>query len=84
MWEPQRLTTLWAATTCYRDSFTFINNDPGYLNKICSIAKTIKCGRVRLAGHADRQGMNPESGSGNFLVDQKEDGMLGPTHIMIL
>jgi hypothetical protein len=22
MWEPQRLTTLWASTACYRDSFT--------------------------------------------------------------
>jgi hypothetical protein len=24
MWEPRRLTTLWALTACYRDSFTFI------------------------------------------------------------
>jgi hypothetical protein len=23
MWEPQRLTTLWASTACYRDSSTF-------------------------------------------------------------
>jgi hypothetical protein len=23
MWEPQRLTILWASTPCYRDSFTF-------------------------------------------------------------
>jgi hypothetical protein len=23
MWEPRRLTTLWASTACYRDSFTF-------------------------------------------------------------
>jgi hypothetical protein len=23
MWEPRRLTTLWASTGCYRDSFTF-------------------------------------------------------------
>jgi hypothetical protein len=23
MWEPQRLTTLWAITACYRGSFTF-------------------------------------------------------------
>jgi hypothetical protein len=22
MWDPQRLTTLWASTACYRDSFT--------------------------------------------------------------
>jgi hypothetical protein len=24
MWEPRRLTTLWASTACYRDSFTFL------------------------------------------------------------
>jgi hypothetical protein len=23
MWEPRRLTTLWASTACYRDSFPF-------------------------------------------------------------
>jgi hypothetical protein len=23
MWEPRRLTTLWASTACYRDRFTF-------------------------------------------------------------
>jgi hypothetical protein len=23
MWEPRRLTTIWASTACYRDSFTF-------------------------------------------------------------
>jgi hypothetical protein len=26
MWEPQHLTTLWAFTACYRDSFTFLYN----------------------------------------------------------
>jgi hypothetical protein len=24
MWEPRRLTTLWASTACYRDSFIFL------------------------------------------------------------
>jgi hypothetical protein len=24
MWEPRRLTALWASTACYRDSFTFL------------------------------------------------------------
>jgi hypothetical protein len=24
MWEPQHLTTLWASTACYKDSFTFL------------------------------------------------------------
>jgi hypothetical protein len=26
MWEPRRLTTLWAAMACYRDSFTFFSS----------------------------------------------------------
>jgi hypothetical protein len=26
MWEPRRLTTLWASTACYRDSFTFFTS----------------------------------------------------------
>jgi hypothetical protein len=26
MWEPRRLTTLWASTACYRDSFTFFTD----------------------------------------------------------
>jgi hypothetical protein len=26
-WEPRRLTTLWAATVCYRNSFTFIMHE---------------------------------------------------------
>jgi hypothetical protein len=28
MWEPQRLTALWASTACYRDSFTFFSLFP--------------------------------------------------------
>jgi hypothetical protein len=27
MWEPRRLTTLWASTVCYRGSFTFFNSE---------------------------------------------------------
>jgi hypothetical protein len=27
MWEPRRLTTIWAFTTCYRDRFTFLFYD---------------------------------------------------------
>jgi hypothetical protein len=26
MWEPRPLTTLWAFTACYKDTFTFIGN----------------------------------------------------------
>jgi hypothetical protein len=29
MWNPQRLTTLWAFTACYRDSFTFFYSGVG-------------------------------------------------------
>jgi hypothetical protein len=32
MWEPQRLTTLCVSTACYRDRFTFLNN-----NRIISV-----------------------------------------------
>jgi hypothetical protein len=28
IWEPRRLTTLWASTACYRDSVTFILDVP--------------------------------------------------------
>jgi hypothetical protein len=28
MWEPRRLTTIWASTACYRDSFTFFTCKP--------------------------------------------------------
>jgi hypothetical protein len=31
MWEPRRLTTLWAFTACYRDSITFFLPDPNYI-----------------------------------------------------
>jgi hypothetical protein len=27
MWERWRLTTLWASTACYRDSFTILDDD---------------------------------------------------------
>jgi hypothetical protein len=26
MWDPRRLIILWASTTCYRDSFSFMSN----------------------------------------------------------
>jgi hypothetical protein len=29
MWEPRRLTSLWASTACYRDSFTFTSLEYG-------------------------------------------------------
>jgi hypothetical protein len=34
MWEPRRLTTLWASTACYRDSFTF-----SFLLYVCLVAR---------------------------------------------
>jgi hypothetical protein len=41
MWEPRRLTTLWASTACYRDSFTFylISNKWFFLSRrICPVS----------------------------------------------
>jgi hypothetical protein len=32
MWEPQRFTTPWAFTACYRDSFTFLPVSCGFVN----------------------------------------------------
>jgi hypothetical protein len=38
IWDPRRLTTLWASTACYRDSFTFYI----YMKEECPrIAQTI-------------------------------------------
>jgi hypothetical protein len=39
VWEPRRLTNVWAATICYRDSFTFLSFNMKYLNN--SIAKVV-------------------------------------------
>jgi hypothetical protein len=39
MWEPRRLTTLWAFTACYRDSFAFCF----YLNKVNITVKRVTC-----------------------------------------
>jgi hypothetical protein len=36
MWEPRRLTTLWAFTACYRDSFT-----PNLHKELAEILRTI-------------------------------------------
>jgi hypothetical protein len=35
MWEPQRLTTLWASTACYRDSFFYLHNRRGFMIMCC-------------------------------------------------
>jgi hypothetical protein len=35
MWEPRRLSTLWAFMACYRDSFTFLHEH------LCSIISYI-------------------------------------------
>jgi hypothetical protein len=41
MWEPRRLTTLWASTACYRDSFTFIFTS--LIIKVLTIFKMNSC-----------------------------------------
>jgi hypothetical protein len=40
MWEPRRLTTLWASTACYRDSFTFFTL-MGYNSALAASRPTI-------------------------------------------
>jgi hypothetical protein len=42
MWKPRCLTTLWASTACYRDSFTFIM-DNFYLHHIINRIDVIPC-----------------------------------------
>jgi hypothetical protein len=38
MWESRRITTLWAFTACYRDSFTFfIESNQGLTVKLCTL-----------------------------------------------
>jgi hypothetical protein len=34
MWQPRRLTTLWAFTACYKDSFTFYHTFVGFLSTL--------------------------------------------------
>jgi hypothetical protein len=41
MWEPRRLTTLWAFTACYSDSFTF------YL----TVSRYLKCSPIKVSYH---------------------------------
>jgi hypothetical protein len=47
MWEPRRLTTVWAFTACYRDSFTFKGH-------------TLQCGEFRKS-QSVRPGVEPHS-----------------------
>jgi hypothetical protein len=42
MWEPRRLTTIWASTICYRDSFTFLNIGQHKWNQISVSNSPIK------------------------------------------
>jgi hypothetical protein len=51
MWEPRRLTTLWASTACYRDSFTFT-----CCNEIC---RFITVFTKALCGASSIQFMSP-------------------------
>jgi hypothetical protein len=40
MWEPRRLTILWASMICYRDSFTFNTCDKNI--NICEISNRLQ------------------------------------------
>jgi hypothetical protein len=49
MWEPRRLTTLWASTACCRDSFTFTYMPWLSLNATVSLIMPIRIlGRLLL------------------------------------
>jgi hypothetical protein len=47
MWEPRRLTNLWASTVCYRDSFTF------FLHAVAPQSRKWRC-----VGHAVAQAVS--------------------------
>jgi hypothetical protein len=42
MWDPQRLTTLWAFTACYRDSFTYFYFN-GRTNQVLILSRVYGC-----------------------------------------
>jgi hypothetical protein len=70
MWDPRRLTTLWAFKACYRDSLIFVlflfevtgemrklhNEELRDLYSFPSIIRIIKSRRMRWAGHVARMG----------------------------
>jgi hypothetical protein len=60
MWEPRRLTTLLASTSCYRDSFTFFTQIQGSWCQAGSPGRTMPVVRrpADLHGHvSDRFGL---------------------------
>jgi hypothetical protein len=77
MWEPQGLTTLWAFTACYRDSFTLLIETtlPFYFNVKTLCILPIRVQRVyvfctilcvhsffsRVVAHTARNGFTPPS-----------------------
>jgi hypothetical protein len=44
MWKPRRLTTLWAFTACYRDSFTFLDELYDYAFYMANGESSYYCG----------------------------------------
>jgi hypothetical protein len=47
MWEPRRLTTLWAFTACYRDSFTFSLHKLLYMFRLVLAFYLLSCDTVQ-------------------------------------
>jgi hypothetical protein len=54
MWEPRRLTILWASTTCYRDSFTFIYIGRGVAQ---AVSRRLPSAMARVRVRADMWGL---------------------------
>jgi hypothetical protein len=74
MWQPRRLTTLWASTARYRDSFTFFHfslaGNPGNFEAILTYKHTVTC--LRHAAIVETQKpvntLRNNRGSGVFSV----------------
>jgi hypothetical protein len=75
MWEPQRLTTLWASTACYRDSFTYNKHKsslPSQTSKSDSLPDHIYC---EIRGNAMCHNTEPVSWAWEancYLIKQAE------------
>jgi hypothetical protein len=55
MWEPRRLTTLWASTACYRDSFTFYIYVYVQVDHLCGLVVRVPAYRSRGSGFDSRR-----------------------------
>jgi hypothetical protein len=82
MWEPRRLTALWASTACYRDSFTFLPFGLHTEIVVKSLTKEIFF-MSHTYGLDDRGvGVRVLVGSRIFSPPRRPDGMWGPPNLL--